>query len=99
MDAIKIAEEFCEVMIGVISEREIILQDLWTTFLNDQAEKPGSEDYLITLDLIDPGLFPEIAKNEKQIQQWAELYSISPQNITEILQKPNCRFRCYQISG
>jgi adenine-specific DNA-methyltransferase len=68
-----------EGMIPLVSSIEDALCNLWI-----QSKEISSEDYLITLDLIDPKWYSRILENLRQREQWKALYSMEIDSLSQI---------------
>jgi len=67
---IKVFKEISLKIIEFLAQIEEFQKKMW-----EKMKFVTSTDYCITLDYIDEKYYPEILKNEKQIEEWKQLYS------------------------
>jgi adenine-specific DNA-methyltransferase len=68
---IKVFKEISMKIIEFLAQIEDFQKKLW-----EKKKFVISTDYCITLDYIDERYYPEILKNEKQLEEWKNLYSL-----------------------
>lgn len=71
LSVVKAIKQVGQKIIKMMAQLENFQRKLWL-----KKKFVFESNYCITLDLIDDKLYPEIAKNEKQIEEWIRYYEI-----------------------
>ncbi len=79
LDVLMRAKRIIEAMIPIVASNEDRLRDLWI-----ESKEISKEEYLITLDIIDPKWYPRILENQRQIEQWKALYALEITSLSQI---------------
>jgi adenine-specific DNA-methyltransferase len=78
---IKVIKHICTKIIDFLAQIEDFQKKLW-----EKKKFVLNTDYIISLDRIPEEFYDEILENEKQVEEWNELFSMNIHNKTDLIQ-------------